>query len=93
MCGNYGNGRQAIGKQKKDPSAPLKRAPEPPKHRGGLEQRRSQQRATNPSTLEPARRRRKQAPVSQGMAHWQRGWGVAEGRFAVWAGYAVGSGG
>ena len=27
--------------------------------------------------------------MSQRLAHWQRGWGVAEGRFAVWAGYAV----
>ena len=27
------------------------------------------------------------------MAHWERGWGVAEGRFALWVGCAVGSGG
>ena len=52
-----------------------------------------QQLATIPSTLGPARRRRKQALVSQGMAHRERGWGVAKGRFALWAVCAVGSGG
>ena len=48
-----------------DPSATLQAAPEPPNHCGGLEQRRSTQRATNPSTLQPARRARTKAPVSQ----------------------------
>ena len=42
-----------------------------------------QQLATIPSTLEPARRARTKAPVSQRLTHWERGWGVAEGRFAL----------
>ena len=47
----------------------------------------------NRRVFDPARRRLKQALVSQGLAHWERGWGVAEGRFALWVGCAVGSGG
>ena len=31
--------------------------------------------------------------MSRRLAHWQRGWGVAEGRFAVWVGCALRSGG
>ena len=80
-------------KASSDPSATLHAAPEPPNNRGGLEQRLSAQSATNPSTLDPARRRRIHAPVSQRRAHWERGWRVAEGRFGLWMGYVVGSGG
>ena len=47
-----------------DPSAPLRAAPAPVKHGGGLEHWRSKQRAKKRSTLDPARRPRKRAPVS-----------------------------
>ena len=90
---DYSPGPPCNRKAKIDASSPLQAAPEPPNYRGGLEQRRSQQRATNPSTIEPARRARIKAPVSQRLAHWERGWGVAEGCFAVWAGCAVRLGG
>ena len=89
----YGPGPTSKRKAQIDASAPLQAAPEPPNCRGGLEQRRTQQLATIPSTPDPARRRRKQALVSRRLAHWQRGWGVAKGRFALWAVCAVASGG
>ena len=89
---SYGPGPTSKRKAQIDASAPLQAAPEPPNCRGGLEQRRTQRLATIPSTPDPARRRRKQALVSRRLAHWQRGWGVAKGRFALWAVCAVGSG-
>ena len=76
-----------------DPVMALPAAPAPPTHVGRQEHRRGNQRATNPSTLEPARRARTKAPVSPRLAHWQRAWGMDGGRFALWAGCAVGSGG
>ena len=76
-----------------DPVTALPAAPAPPTHVGRQEHRRGNQHATNPSTLEPARRARTKAPVSPRLAHWQRAWGVDGGRFALWAGCAVGSGG
>ena len=69
----YGPGPTSKRKAQIDASAPLQAAPEPPNCRGGLEQRRTQQLATIPSTPDPARRRRKQALVSRRLAHWQRG--------------------
>ena len=86
-------GQLAHGKHKTGASAPQNAPPAPPNHGGRLGNRHSKHRAKKPSSLDPARRRRKQALVSQRLAHWERGWGVAEGRFALWVGCAVGSGG
>ena len=86
---NVAPGHHASAQQKNDPSSPLRAAPAPEKHGGGLDHRRSKQRAKKRSTLDPARRPRKRAPVSLRLGHWERGWRVAGGRFAVWVGCVV----
>ena len=79
--------------QKSSDQRPSKRPPRQQSMAAGWSIGAASSARKNRRVFDPARRRLKQALVSQGLAHWERGWGVAEGRFALWVGCAVGSGG